>query len=51
MQSWEATQATLGGASIIALRLLEKALDGGWAVAREYTFGKARGFPLQPLTK
>ena len=51
MQSWVATQAMLGGAFSIALRLLERELDGRWAMARESTFGKISGFQLQPLTK
>ena len=41
----------LGGASSIALRSLENDLDGGWAMEKEFTFGKISGFQLQPLIK
>lgn len=50
-QKLEATRAMLGEASTTALRLLEKALGGGWEMERESTFGKTSGSQPQLLTK
>ena len=42
---------TLGGAYSIALWLLERELDGEWAMENKFTYGMTNGFLPYPHTK